>query len=47
MTDETHGIVEFVARGRLPAGAFRMHEVSRFEKREGVWLYVDGDLKEK
>lgn len=47
MTDETHGIVEFVARGRLPAGVFRMHEVSRFEKREGDWFYVDGDLKEK
>ena len=47
MTDETHGTVEFVARGRLPARAFRMHEVSRFEKRAGDWLYVDGDLKEK
>ena len=47
MTDATHGTVEFVARGRLPTGAFRMHELSRFEKREGVWLYVDGDLKEK
>lgn len=47
MTDETHGTVEFVARGRLPAGAFRMYEVSRFEKREGDWFYVDGDLKEK
>ena len=47
VTDETHGTVEFVARGRLPAGAFRMHEASRFEKREGDWFYVDGDLKEK
>lgn len=43
-TDETHGTVEFIARGRLPTGAFRMHEVSRFEKRDGIWFYVDGDV---
>ncbi len=45
--DETHGTVEFVARGRLPSGAFRMHELSRFEKRDGRWVYVDGDVKDK
>ena len=47
LQDETHGTVEFVARGRLPTGAFRMHELSRFEKRDGRWVYVDGDVKEK
>ena len=36
--------VEFVARGRQGGGrAFRMHERSRFEKRAGRWVYVDGD----
>jgi SEC-C motif-containing protein len=45
--DETHAEVEFVARGRYGnRGAFRMHERSRFEKRDGKWLYVDGDVTE-
>ena len=36
--------VEFVARGRQGgARAFRMHERSRFERRGGRWIYVDGD----
>ena len=44
LIDETHAQVEFVARGRAgSSGAFRMHERSRFEKRDGQWLYVDGD----
>lgn len=48
MTDPTHGTVEFVARGRQGgAGAFRLHENSRFESRDGFWLYVDGDLFDK
>lgn len=43
--DQTHATVEFVARGRYKnTGAFRMHEVSRFEKREQGWIYVDGDV---
>ena len=39
--------VEYVARGR-PGGAaaFRLHELYRFEKRDGRWLYVDGDMLE-
>jgi SEC-C motif-containing protein len=42
--DESHAVVEFIARGRAGSGgAFRMHERSRFEKRSGKWLYVDGD----
>ncbi len=45
--DETHATVEFVARARDGAtGAFRMHAVSRFEKRDGRWFYVD-DVPEK
>ena len=40
--------VEYVARGRSGgAGAFRLHELSRFVKREGRWLYLDGDCFEK
>ena len=41
------GVVEFVARWREPsAGAVRrgeLREVSRFARRGGRWLYVDGE----
>ncbi len=38
--------VEFVARSR-PAGsgpAHRLHERSRFQREDGRWYYLDGDL---
>jgi SEC-C motif domain protein len=35
--------VTFVARYRLPSGAVRMHERSRFVHEDGRWFYVDGD----
>lgn len=42
--DEVHATVEFIARGRKGAtGAFRMHAVSRFEKRDARWFYVDDE----
>jgi SEC-C motif-containing protein len=49
---DDHGVVEFVAsweepgpRSAGPGGAGRgeLHEVSRFSRRAGRWLYVDGD----
>jgi SEC-C motif-containing protein len=36
--------VTFVARYRLPSGAVRMHERSRFVREDGRWFYVDGDV---
>jgi len=37
--------VEFVARYRIGgASAQRMHERSRFEREDGAWRYVDGDV---
>jgi len=36
--------VTFVARYRLPSGAVRMHERSRFVREDGRWFYVDGDM---
>jgi SEC-C motif-containing protein len=36
--------VEFVARSKLGGRAHRLHERSRFERREGRWVYVDGDM---
>ena len=44
--DETHAMVEFVARYKLNGRAFRLHETSRFEKVDGRWLYVDGEIRE-
>jgi SEC-C motif-containing protein len=38
-------VVEFVARYRVGGGsAVRLHEVSRFARVEGRWLYVDGEF---
>lgn len=44
--DATHATVEFVARYKLNGRAFKLHETSRFEKMDGRWLYVDGDIRE-
>ena len=35
--------VEFVARYRVDGRAVRAHERSRFVRRGGRWIYVDGD----
>lgn len=44
--DDSHATVEFVARYKLNGRAFRLHEVSRFERQAGRWLYVDGQMRE-
>ena len=37
--------VEFIARSRVSnAAAVRQHELSRFVREGGRWLYVDGDM---
>jgi SEC-C motif-containing protein len=36
------GVVEFVARYREAGRGVRLHEVSRFVREGGRWLYVDG-----
>ena len=41
---DTRGQVEFIARYKLGGRAHRLHEVSRFQRREGRWYYLDGDL---
>lgn len=38
--------VEFVARSKSEGCAQRLHEVSRFVKEEGRWLYIDGVFPE-
>ena len=44
MTGDHTAEVTFVARYRLPSGAVRMHERSRFVREDGRWFYVDGDV---
>ena len=36
------GVVEFVAHSKVDGRAGKLHEVSRFVRETGVWLYVDG-----
>jgi len=42
--DAEHAIVEFVARYKVHGRAQRLHEVSRFVREQGRWLYVGGDV---
>ena len=44
--DEGRATVEFVARYKLNGRAFRLHETSRFERMDGRWLYVDGEIRD-
>ncbi|MBV8665150.1 MAG: hypothetical protein JO269_01575 [Burkholderiaceae bacterium] len=44
--DGDGAVVEFVARYKLGGRAHRLHEVSRFERRDGLWIYVDGSFPE-
>lgn len=36
------GTVEFTAISKGPHGRTVQHEVSRFEREDGTWLYLDG-----
>ena len=44
LIDADHAEVEFVARSKLNGRAQRLHEVSRFVRANGRWLYVDGQM---
>jgi len=45
--DDREGIVEFVARYKIDGRGHRIHEISRFVKENGQWLYVDGEMQKK
>jgi SEC-C motif-containing protein len=36
------GVVEFVAHHKVNGRAGKLHELSRFVRERGAWLYVDG-----
>lgn len=38
------GLVEFVARYKIGGRALQLHETSRFERIDGRWFYVDGEI---
>lgn len=42
--DDETGEVEFRASYTGPGGTGALHERSRFERRAGRWVYVDGDV---
>ena len=44
--DADHVQVEFIARYKIGGRGFRLHETSRFERIDGRWLYLDGDVSE-
>ncbi|MER7797451.1 YchJ family metal-binding protein [Microbacterium sp. NPDC096154] len=44
IVDATDREVEFVAVYQTPAGMGALSERSRFERRGGRWVYVDGDV---
>jgi len=44
--DTDYATVEFVARYKVKGRAHCLHEISRFERRDGHWFYRDGDLRE-
>lgn len=43
-TDGDRATVEFTARSRQGGRDHVLHEISRFVREAGQWLYVDGDL---
>ncbi len=42
--DGDKATVEFVARYKVGGRAHRLHEISRFVREDGRWLYVDGSF---
>lgn len=43
--DANHATVEFIARYKLNGRAHRLHEISRFERIDGLWFYREGDIQ--
>lgn len=45
-TDGDRATVEFIARYKVGGKATRLHEISRFVRENGHWLYIDGTFTE-
>ena len=44
-TEDGEGTVEFVARYKVGGKAGRLCENSRFVREEGLWYYLDGEIR--
>ncbi len=44
-TDGDNATVEFIARSKNGGSVASLHEISRFVREQGRWLYVDGVTK--
>lgn len=42
--DDQRGVVEFKAQFELGEDTYMIHEVSRFHRLEGRWVYLDGTI---
>ena len=42
--EDEQGTVEFVARYKVGGKAYRLHELSRFVREAGAWLYRDAEV---
>ena len=42
--DDEQGTVEFVARYKVNGRAHRLHEVSRFGREAGAWVYLNAEV---
>lgn len=41
--EDSEGLVEFVARFKIAGRGHRLHEISRFQRLDGRWFYLDGE----
>ncbi len=44
---DDRGVVEYIARFKIDGRGHRLHEISRFERSNGAWIYVDGEIVER
>ena len=44
---DDRGVVEYIARFKIDGRGHRLHEISRFERSNGTWIYVDGEIVER
>ncbi len=44
LSEDSHALVEFIARYKINGRAHRLHEVSRFVREGGRWLYLSGEI---
>lgn len=45
--EDEQGTVEFIATYKTNGRASRLHEISRFVRHHGDWVYLDGEIQEQ